>query len=79
MNILLTGGAGYNGSHTAVVLSEAGHEVILYDNFCNSDHSVLARLEKIVGKPLTWVAGDVRDADLLEAALRQHQIDAVSF
>lgn len=77
MNILLTGGAGYIGSHTAVVLSEAGHEVIIYDNFCNSDRSVLTRLEKILGKPLTCVEGDIRDADLLEKTFQQYQIEAV--
>lgn len=77
MKILLTGGAGYIGSHTAVVLSEAGHEVVIYDNFCNSDPSVLSRLEKILGKPLTCVEGDIRDTKLLEQTFRQYQIEAV--
>ncbi len=77
MNILLTGGAGYIGSHTAVVLSEAGHEVIIYDNFCNSDRSVLTRLKKILGKPLTCVDGDIRDTVLLEKTFQQHKIEAV--
>ena len=77
MNILLTGGAGYIGSHTAVVLSEAGHEVILYDNFCNSDRSVLSRLEKILGKSLTCIEGDIRDIALLEKTFQQYQIEAV--
>ncbi len=77
MNILLTGGAGYIGSHTALVLSEAGHRVILYDNFCNSDRSVLTRLEKILGKSLTCVEGDIRDTTLLEKTLKQYQIEAV--
>lgn len=77
MNILLTGGAGYIGSHTAVVLSEAGHEVVIYDNFCNSDRSVLTRLEKILGKPLTCVQGDIRDTALLEKTFQQYNIEAV--
>ena len=77
MNILLTGGAGYIGSHTAVILSEARHEVVIYDNFCNSDRSVLTRLEKILGKPLTCVEGDVRDTALLEKTFQQYQIEAV--
>lgn len=77
MNILLTGGAGYIGSHTAVVLSEVGHEVVLYDNFCNSDRSVLSRLEKILGKELVCVDGDIRDTTLLEKTLRQYKIQAV--
>lgn len=77
MNILLTGGAGYIGSHTAVILSKTGHEVIIYDNFCNSDRSVLTRLEKILGKPLTYVEGDIRDTYLLEKTFQQHKIEAV--
>jgi UDP-glucose 4-epimerase len=77
VNILLTGGAGYIGSHAAVVLSEAGHEVIIYDNFCNSDRSVLNRLEKILSKPLTCVEGDIRDTPLLEKTFQQYQIEAV--
>lgn len=77
MNILLTGGAGYIGSHTAVVLSEAGHEVVIYDNFCNSDRSVLSRLEKILNKALTCVEGDIRDSALLEKTFQQYQIEAV--
>jgi UDP-glucose 4-epimerase len=77
VNILLTGGAGYIGSHTAVVLSEAGHEVIIYDNFCNSDRSVLTRLEKILGKPLTCVEGDIRNTALLEKTFEQYRIEAV--
>jgi UDP-glucose 4-epimerase len=77
VNILLTGGAGYIGSHTAVVLAEAGHEVVIYDNFCSSDRSVLARLEKILGKPLACVEGDIRDNTLLEKTFQEYQIEAV--
>jgi UDP-glucose 4-epimerase len=75
--VLLTGGMGYIGSHTAVVLTEAGHEVVLYDNLCNSKASVLDRLETIIGKRLTFIEGDVRDTDKLEGALKAHKIDAV--
>lgn len=77
MNILLTGGAGYIGSHTAVVLSQAGHEAVLLDNFCNSDPSVLERLEKILGKALPCIEADVRKTDVVEKVLREYQIDAV--
>ena len=77
MNILLTGGAGYIGSHTAVVLSQAGHEVVLLDNFCNSQKSVLERLQKILGKALPCIDADVRDTDVVEKALREYKIDAV--
>jgi UDP-glucose 4-epimerase len=77
VNILLTGGAGYIGSHTAVALSEAGNEVVLLDNFCNSKKSVLERLQKILGKPLPCVEGDVRDTKLITKALKDYKIDAV--
>ena len=77
MNILLTGGAGYIGSHTAVALAEVGHTPVIYDNFCNSHKSVIERLEKIIGKPVTVVEGDVRDTALLTKTLQDYQIDAV--
>ena len=77
MNILLTGGAGYIGSHTAVVLSQAGHEVVLLDNFCNSRKSVLEQLQKILGKTLPCVEADLRDTDVVEKVLRDYKIDAV--
>jgi len=77
MNILLTGGMGYIGSHTSVVLAEAGHEVVLYDNLCNSKHTVLDQLETITGKRLTFIEGDVRDASKLEQILADHEINAV--
>jgi UDP-glucose 4-epimerase len=75
--VLLTGGMGYIGSHTAVVLTEAGHEVVLYDNLCNSKVSVLDRLETIIGKRLPFIEGDVRDTDKVEGVLNAHKIDAV--
>lgn len=77
MNILLTGGAGYIGSHTAVVLSQAGHEVVLVDNFCNSRKSVLERLQKILGKELPCFEGDVRDTALVTKILQDCKINAV--
>ena len=77
MNILLTGGTGYIGSHTAVVLSQAGHEVVLLDNFCNSNPTVIERLHQILGKLLPCIEADVRDTDILEKVLREYKIDAV--
>ena len=77
MNILLTGGAGYIGSHTAVTLSKAGYDVILYDNFCNSDKNVLNRLQSILGKSLLSIEGDVRDTTLLIKVLQDYEIDSV--
>lgn len=77
MNILLTGGAGYIGTHTTVVLSQAGHKVVLLDNFCNSRKSVLERLQNILGKTLPLVEGDIRDTALVIKALQDYKVDAV--
>jgi UDP-glucose 4-epimerase len=77
VNILLTGGLGYIGSHTAVNLIEARHEVVLFDNLSNSDASVLDLLEKISNKKITFVEGDVRDTELLSKTLKEHKIEAV--
>ena len=77
MNILLTGGMGYIGSHVAVVLLEAGHRVVLYDNLCNSEADVLSRIEKITGKTPIFIEADVRATDTLTHALRQNAIEAV--
>lgn len=73
----MTGGTGYIGSHAAVVLSEAGHEVVILDNLCNSHRGVLTRLAKILGKELPFVEGDIRDTDLIKKILQDHKIDAV--
>jgi UDP-glucose 4-epimerase len=77
MNILLTGGAGYIGSHTAVALSEKGHKVVLLDNFCNSKHTVLGLLQKILGYALPCIEADVRDTKIIVRVLREYKIDAV--
>jgi len=77
MRILLTGGAGYIGSHTAIAVLEAGHEVVLFDNFCNSGRDVPARIETLAGRPVPVVEGDVRDTALLAATLRDREVDAV--
>ncbi|TXK65586.1 UDP-glucose 4-epimerase GalE [Alkalisalibacterium limincola] len=65
MRILVTGGAGYIGSHTCVVLLEAGHTVTVIDNLCNSSAIALERVQELAGKPLRFVEGDIRNrADL---------------
>lgn len=69
MNILLTGGMGFIGSHTAVVLLEAGHDVVLFDNLSNADRSVLDRIEAITGRRPSFIEGDIRDAAAMEKAL----------
>ena len=77
MKTLLTGGAGYIGSHTAIELLSQGHDVVIYDNFSNSHPEAIARVERITGKTMTVVQGDVRDQALLESTLRAHHIDSV--
>ena len=77
MNILLTGGTGYIGSHTAVVLVEAGHRVILLDNLSNSHGDVVGRLENITQQRIPFVEGDVRDTSLVSKVIQDYQVDAV--
>lgn len=75
--ILVTGGAGYIGSHTCLELLAAGYEVVVYDNFSNSNPESLDRVARIGGRKPTVVQGDVRDKALLEQTLRQHQCTSV--
>ena len=69
MNILLTGGMGFIGSHTAVALLEAGHNVVLFDNLSNADRSVIDRIETIAGRRPVFIEDDIRDAGAMEQAL----------
>lgn len=77
MNILLTGGIGYIGSHTTLALMEAGHNVVLFDNCSNSDPAILKSLEKISRKKISFIEGDIRDTKLLSATLLQYKIETV--
>lgn len=77
MSILVTGGAGYIGSHTCVELLLAGHEVVVLDNFSNSHPEALRRVEQITGRKLRFIEGDIRDQVAIEAILRQHGCRAV--
>lgn len=77
MKILVTGGAGYIGSHTNIELLEAGFEVVVLDNLSNSKTESLNRVEQITGKKITFIKGDVRDRDCLQTIFKNHQIDAV--
>ena len=77
MSILVTGGAGYIGSHTAVLLIEAGYDIIVFDNFCNASLEAIKRVEKIVGKNITTIEGDVRNREDLHRVFNEHKIDAV--
>ena len=76
-NILVTGGAGYIGSHTCVELLAAGHNLVVIDNFSNSKPAVLGRVEQISGRPIPFMEVDIRDRGALREVFRQHAIDAV--
>lgn len=75
--ILVTGGAGYIGSHTCVELLNAGHDVTVLDNFCNSQIEALERVQRITGKKPALVEGDIRDAATLVQTLRRSGASAV--
>jgi UDP-glucose 4-epimerase len=75
--ILVTGGAGYIGSHTCVELMASGYDVVVFDNFSNSHPAVLDRIEQIAGKKFVTVQGDIRDQAAIEQALTAHNCSAV--
>ncbi|WP_244756048.1 SDR family NAD(P)-dependent oxidoreductase, partial [Pseudoxanthomonas helianthi] len=77
MRILLCGGAGYIGGHTAVVLAERGHDLVIADNFSNSTPQALRRLEQVVGKPIEFHQVDIRDRAALERLFAIAPVDAV--
>lgn len=77
MNILVTGGAGYIGSHTVVELQQAGHDVVVIDNLCNGSETALQRIEGITGRSVSFVRGDIRDRETLDRLFGKHDIDAV--
>ena len=76
-NILVTGGAGYIGSHTCVELLNAGHEVVVLDNLSNSVEEALNRVQQLTGKTLSFIQGDIRDAHVLDQLFSAYSIDAV--
>src|SRR5690606_5215401 len=75
--ILITGGAGYIGSHAALELLQAGHEVLVLDNLCNSSERALQRVEQLARRPLTFIQGDVRNAALLKSLFETYPVEAV--
>ena len=77
MNVLVTGGAGYIGSHTCVELLEKGYGVVVIDNLVNSSAKSLERVEQITGKSLDFYQNDVRDRDAMERIFSKHDIDCV--
>jgi UDP-glucose 4-epimerase len=77
MNILLTGGAGYIGSHTIIELDKAGHSVVVVDNLVNSNPIALERVAKIIGKKIPFYKADVRDREAMQKVFSENKIDAV--
>jgi len=77
MTILVTGGAGYIGSHTVVELLEKGQQVIIVDNLCNSSQESLVRVQKITGKVPVFYQGDILDKAFLDNVFKKHNIDSV--
>ena len=77
MNILVTGGAGYIGSHTCLELLNSGYGVVVIDNLCNSNPRALERVQRLAGKKLKFYQGDVRDGELLRKIFRENEIGCV--
>lgn len=77
MHVLLTGGAGYIGTHTAVELLEAGHDVVVADSLVNSHEEALRRVERITGRAVAFHHADCTDPDALRRVLSAHEVDAV--
>ncbi len=76
-NVLVTGGAGYIGSHTCVELLNSGYNVVVFDNLSNSSRESLARVEKITGKKVEFYEADMRDRAAMEKIFAENKIDAV--
>lgn len=77
MQVFLTGGAGFIGSHTALVLLEAGHDVLVYDNLSNASRESVRRVEALTGRRIGFVEGDIRDQARLDQVFAENEIDAV--
>ena len=76
MNILVTGGAGFIGSHTLVELTAAGHETVVIDNLSNSNRKSLERVAELTGKEIPFYEVDIRDREGLNRVMEAHRFDA---
>jgi UDP-glucose 4-epimerase len=77
MAVLITGGAGYIGSHTCIELLNAGYDIVVVDNYCNSSEEPLRRVMKITGKKFPFYKADIRDKEALDKIFKENKIDAV--
>ncbi|KAA0913509.1 UDP-glucose 4-epimerase GalE [Psychrobacter sp. ANT_WB68] len=75
--ILVTGGAGYIGSHTCIALHQAGYDIVVYDNLSNSSREAVNRVSTLIGQPLEFIEGDIRDSELLRQVFAEHQFFGV--
>ncbi|MGP5514406.1 UDP-glucose 4-epimerase GalE [Psychrobacter alimentarius] len=75
--ILVTGGSGYIGSHTCIALHQAGYEIVVYDNLSNSSREAINRVSHLIGKPIEFIKGDIRDAKALRQVFDAHQFFGV--
>ena len=75
--ILVTGGAGYIGSHTCIALHEAGYDIVVYDNLSNSSHEAMNRVSNLIGQPIEFIKGDIRDSASLRQVFAEHQFFGV--
>ena len=70
--ILVTGGAGYIGSHTCIALHQAGYDIVVYDNLSNSSREAINRVSTLIGQPIEFIEGDIRDTELLKQVFAEH-------
>ena len=75
--ILVTGGAGYIGSHTCIALHQAGYDIVVYDNLSNSSREAINRVSTLIGQPIEFIEGDIRDTELLRQVFTEHQFFGV--
>ena len=75
--ILVTGGAGYIGTHTCIALHEAGYEIVVYDNLSNSSREAINRVSALIGQPIEFIEGDIRDAESLRQVFLSHHFFGV--
>lgn len=71
--ILVTGGAGYIGSHTCIALHEAGYDIVVYDNLSNSSREAVNRVSTLIGEPIEFIEGDIRDSESMRKVFAAHQ------